>query len=284
MRKRGFTVVELLVVIGIIAVLIGIFVPVLGKARVAARRVKSSSDIKQLLTAYLQYSIDNRGSLLLGYPEATVNGAPINASLRDGTPIGSVVAQRWPWRLIRYVADIWQVVYHDGPVPVGASGDYLKSVYPTISLNTVYLGGHSGPYYMGYVDASGTTTGDRPNIGKHVMFKASEVRTPAQQLVFCEVRRTFSVGDLNTDFDGYFYAQPPRGNFRSDNTLWTTNAEGKAVPTNGAPAGGLPNGRFGKTTLVGFFDGHVSQLTVRNLEDIRIWNSRATRPDQNFKP
>lgn len=284
MRKRGFTLVELLVVIGIIAVLIGVLLPALGRARLSARRVKASSDIRQLVVAYVQYSIDNKGSLLLGYPQATINGQPIRAELRDGTPISSIVAQRWPWRLIRYVSNIWQVVYHDGPVPDGADGDYVKSVYPTISLNSVYLGGHSGPFYMGYVDASGLTTGDRPNTGKHVMFKASEIRLPSRQLVFCEVRRIFSTGDTYFDYDGYFYAQPPRGNYRDDRPWWISSADGAKALPNASPLGGLPNGRFGKTTLVGFFDGHVASLTPRELEDVRIWNSRADTPTQNFKP
>jgi prepilin-type N-terminal cleavage/methylation domain-containing protein len=284
MRKRAFTLVELLVVIGIIAVLIGVLLPTMGRARLSARRVQASSDIRQLLTAYLQYSIDNKGALLLGYPQTTVNGKPITAELRDGTPISSVVAQRWPWRLIRYVANIWQVVYHDGPVPSGPDSDYIKSVYPTISLNTIYLGGHSGPYFMGYVDATGATTGDRPNVGKHVMFKSSEIRLPSRQLVFCEVRRVLAVGDTYTDYDGYFYAQPPRGNYRDDKPWWVASADGKTAIANASPTGGLPNGRFKQGTLVGFFDGHVSSMTARELEDVRIWNSRATSPTQNFKP
>src|SRR5688572_30945490 len=57
----AFTLVELLVVIGIIAVLIGILMPVLSKARAQANRVACLSNIKQLGTGILMYCNDNDG-------------------------------------------------------------------------------------------------------------------------------------------------------------------------------------------------------------------------------
>lgn len=62
-RHTAFTLIELLVCVAIIALLLAILLPSLAKARDQARGAVCMSQQKQLATAHIYYSGDNRGSL-----------------------------------------------------------------------------------------------------------------------------------------------------------------------------------------------------------------------------
>ena len=82
--RRGFTLVEMLVVIAIIAILLMMLVPMLGPAMERARQTRCGSNMSECFKVVLQYANDNSGRLPPGY---AVNPSQLVSNPTNGLPM-----------------------------------------------------------------------------------------------------------------------------------------------------------------------------------------------------
>jgi prepilin-type processing-associated H-X9-DG protein len=70
-RRGGFTLLELLIIIAIIAVLAGMLLPALSRARGLAQRTTCLNNLRQLSIAWMSYHDENDGRLVESFPGKT---------------------------------------------------------------------------------------------------------------------------------------------------------------------------------------------------------------------
>ena len=83
-QRRGFTLIEILVVIAIIGILMAILVPVLNKARETAYKGKCAANLKSLCFALNDYAQDE--DAIAEFKKTSATPSPRSASSKAGRP------------------------------------------------------------------------------------------------------------------------------------------------------------------------------------------------------
>lgn len=309
-QRAAFTLVELLVVIGIVVVLVSVLLPAVARVRSSAMSVATAAQLRELTLLYVQYAQAHRGALLPGFLPPDVQGVqPTVSDPTSGQVFRGRTARMWPWRLAEWAGTsagggraLWGLIrpgLGSGELPSASdtataaeSKAYNAALYPVFGLNTVFLGGHarstatSPDYFRGF-RPDGT-----PNTGEHVAFRLSEVRRPAEQIVFTEVAIQRGSRVVEGDgLSGFHYVNAPRAD-RASGLYWSVT-DGRVrveLPTTPNRVVGVPHSRAEAAVrggrgrvAVAFLDGHVELLTPLELTDMRRWAAKADRPDWDFE-
>ncbi len=281
----GFTLLELLVIVAIIALLVGMLMPALRSARRSSRSVHEVAAARQLMVGYLAYAYDHRGTLMPGY----MNGLPtFDEEGNDLKKFPPPVAARYPWRLAPYLDYNLRGLYLDKELlervrSLEGLETYMVSLYPSLGLNSVFVGG----------DADGTNADYEPEAfkpqnpweyfyGKWYVTRLSEPRNPTRLIVFASARYAPAAGDAGDIaaglplVEGNFRVLPPH--FRE--RVWELGYDVEGSPRD---FGNVSLRHNFREAAIGFFDGHTGTLNEGGLQDMRHWADQATDPRWNLE-
>ena len=233
----GFTLVELLVVIGIIAVLISLLLPALNRARASATSLKCSANLRQILMMQTFYSNDQKIPTFAA--EQNWWGMTVG-------PVNESSDSRWMQRLRPYLSKTMSISIANTNL-TSTQGVHAVFVCPSADVESATL--DQKTYTINPLQAT-----------KDWGYRRDRVRKSSDTILVLEQ----GLGILEISLIPFEQGFPLRGTF--NDTTGTTRTYFATWPTaeRDFAAGFRHGGR--KQMNVGFCDGHVSPMTRRELQ------------------
>lgn len=252
----GFTLVELLVVIGIVSLLMGILLPSIAGARESARSVASLSNLRQLGIALIAYRDEHKGF----YP-------------RHSSPSSQVPRTRWADDIYPYMrnTEVYMSPNLGDDERVRMNKPFAHTVDPTtgaaIAGQTVYFGGYG--YNFHYLGNARTPGGIAPYFAN-----AARIKAASQTIAIADTHGSKNGGSSWTS-EGVYVVDPPRmsvdlgsrGSRKSSAEPGAGNY-GYSGGNDGDPAHrSTPAERNRGRVNVLFCDGHAEPMKLKQMDD-----------------
>lgn len=266
-RMRGFTLLELLAVIGTTCVLAVLCAGAVQKSVNSANKVREINAARQLVLAFQTSAQENDGVYLAGmdYRAGTTNSPVYNP---NGGLVTGHAAHRYPYRLGPYLGNQF-----DGTIFVnrskaeiakktdvnGSMYDYTVSTYPALGINAYCVGGIVAS--DGSIRNSGDCISRSGNARGSILAFASG-----------------GSGTGKMKMSGFSYVSPPTlANDSPICEVW--QSESSWTKEKNPMSYGWVDFRYEDKAVCAFLDGSVRMCSVKELKDMRLWTPSAQDAD-----
>ena len=259
----GFTLVELLVVIGIIALLMSLLLPALNRAREAAKEAACMNNLRQWGLGLAMYVDSSKGQL----PADDIDGDTPAAAMQGPDGLGWESPALWfnavPQKISRKTYDQMQVEHLAGAQRLPFEGEHSTFVCPSTSV-AVGVGAVDAAeegYFMMYGKVGTTASVKRPTFLCYAINsklfsaawgKMSKIRKSSETVLLMEKR--MRSGEVTAADDAYYQSQGGQANRLTTRTLNRVKGDWQRFTS-----------RHRKGGYLLFADGHVGHFAMKEV-------------------